>query len=222
MRYEYKYLISAAGAEIVRSRLSAVLQPDPFAGSDGTYRITSLYFDDRFDRALEEKRDGVRDRFKFRIRYYNDDPAFIRLEKKAKHGAISEKLGVLISRETADRLLTDPFSVESDDPVLSEFVIRLRQERYAPVAFVDYRRRTFCYPVNDVRITIDSVVSGSRFGGSLFSPDRVRIPVLPQGESVLEIKFDRALPPHLRELLLDVPKTATAFSKFALCRMALC
>ena len=43
---------------------------DPHAGADGTYRVTSLYFDTPYDSALREKLDGVNRREKFRLRYY--------------------------------------------------------------------------------------------------------------------------------------------------------
>ena len=46
---------------------------DKHVGPTGQYMIRSLYFDSYDDRALKEKLDGVRDRDKYRIRYYNLD-----------------------------------------------------------------------------------------------------------------------------------------------------
>lgn len=86
-RHEYKYQISYADYYTLRSRLRTVMRQDAHAGTEGTYRIRSLYFDNLFDKALREKLDGVDNREKFRIRYYNNDVSFIRLEKKIKqHG----------------------------------------------------------------------------------------------------------------------------------------
>lgn len=50
----------------------------------GEYKIRSIYFDHYHDKALQEKLMGINNREKFRIRYYNDDVSFIRLEKKSK------------------------------------------------------------------------------------------------------------------------------------------
>ncbi len=60
------------------------MERDPHARPDGTYTVHSLYFDDWRDTALREKIDGLPRREKFRIRYYNGDLSFIRLEKKSK------------------------------------------------------------------------------------------------------------------------------------------
>ena len=70
---------------ILRQRLSAVMQRDKNA-VDGKYYIRSLYFDNAADKALREKLDGVNNREKFRIRYYNHDTSLIHLEKKSRWG----------------------------------------------------------------------------------------------------------------------------------------
>lgn len=69
-RHEWKHILTYSDMLVLRSRLSAVMQPDPHA-VDGKYMIRSLYFDNAEDKALREKIDGVNHREKFRIRYYN-------------------------------------------------------------------------------------------------------------------------------------------------------
>ena len=71
-RHEVKHIISAGDAAAIRTNLSAVAHLDPHAKENVYYRIRSLYFDDPMDTALHEKLDGVNERRKFRIRYYND------------------------------------------------------------------------------------------------------------------------------------------------------
>lgn len=56
-RHELKYLLNPADAELIRERLSVVLHPDPHA-ENGEYHIRSLYFDDYWDTAYEEKSAG--------------------------------------------------------------------------------------------------------------------------------------------------------------------
>ena len=85
-RHELKYLLNPADAELIRERLSVVLHPDPHA-ENGEYHIRSLYFDDYWDTAYEEKISGVSRRRKYRIRAYNLRDDVIRLECKEKRAA---------------------------------------------------------------------------------------------------------------------------------------
>ena len=81
-RHEYKYLISAADAKLLKLRLKHIMQPDPHTGPSGRYTIRSLYFDDLAHSAFYEKADGICLRSKYRIRIYNYTLKSIKLEKK--------------------------------------------------------------------------------------------------------------------------------------------
>ena len=89
-RHEWKHEINYADMVALRHRLSAVMQRDKNA-MDGKYFIRSLYFDNAADKVLREKLDGVNNREKFRIRYYNHDTNLIHLEKKSKHNGLGCK-----------------------------------------------------------------------------------------------------------------------------------
>ena len=95
-RHEWKIEITYADMIAIRQRLRAVAQPDEHA-IDGRYWIRSLYFDNQADKALREKLDGVDMREKFRIRYYNNDPSVIHLEKKSKWNNLCIALYLLYS-----------------------------------------------------------------------------------------------------------------------------
>lgn len=80
-RNEYKHSISQGSKAALSSRLSKILKRDE--NSHGkSYLIKSLYFDTMYNEILNEKLDGVSYREKFRIRCYNNDYSYIRLEKK--------------------------------------------------------------------------------------------------------------------------------------------
>lgn len=83
-RHELKHYINYADVLQLRSRLLFVASLDENAAEGNGYRVKSLYFDNFNDKALKEKIDGVNEREKFRLRRYNDDKSFIRLEKKSK------------------------------------------------------------------------------------------------------------------------------------------
>ena len=80
-RNEWKYLISTSEKEMLMLRLKPFLQPDPHAG-EGGYYIRSLYFEDYWNSAYAEKEAGVLMRKKYRIRIYNNNDKFIKLERK--------------------------------------------------------------------------------------------------------------------------------------------
>ena len=84
LRHEVKHQLSPPEALVLTSRLQKLFPRDGHAGPDGSYRVTSLYFDTPYDTALREKLDGVDRREKFRLRYYGERPDFLKLEKKWK------------------------------------------------------------------------------------------------------------------------------------------
>ena len=89
-RYEIKYLINSSQAEILRYRLSLLMDQDNNA-IDGHYFIRSLYFDDVNNTAYYEKIDGLEEREKYRIRFYNHDRSYIILELKGKKNNLTYK-----------------------------------------------------------------------------------------------------------------------------------
>ena len=70
-RNERKHLISAGDRAAICAAMKAIAKLDLHAEPKGYYTIRSLYFDNIADKALREKIDGVNEREKFRIRYYD-------------------------------------------------------------------------------------------------------------------------------------------------------
>jgi len=68
-----------------------VARPDENADINGRYKTRSLYFDNYDDKVVIDKLSGQSVREKFRLRYYNDDISFIRLEKKNKANRLAYK-----------------------------------------------------------------------------------------------------------------------------------
>ena len=76
-RHELKYLCSRPEIEMLRTRLSAVMQRDPHAQETGMYHIRSIYFDDLYDSSFEDNSSGLNAREKWRIRIYNSSSSRI-------------------------------------------------------------------------------------------------------------------------------------------------
>ena len=112
-RHEFKYMLNKGWYEILRQRVKAVMKPDSH-GNNGIYRITSLYLDDVFDSAYNDKLMGLDVRKKYRIRFYSLSPEFIRLE-------IKEKKGEMVSKRSAKMTYDDYKSLlQGDKSFLTE------------------------------------------------------------------------------------------------------
>ncbi len=90
-RHEHKLNINYSDYMQLSSKLRHIADFDENASDDGSYIIRSLYFDNYADKAVVEKLSGASRREKFRIRFYNNDPSFIRLEKKSKANRLCYK-----------------------------------------------------------------------------------------------------------------------------------
>ena len=219
-RHEWKHEISAADLLVLRSRLSAVMQSDSHAAG-GRYEIRSLYFDDLRDRALREKLDGTDPREKFRLRYYNGDTGFIRLEKKAKRNGLSEKTQAVVSAQEVQKLLSGDLSwMRSCDRELPrELYARMLTEGLRPRAVVDYTREPFVYAPGNVRVTLDYDLRRGLSCADFLDPG---CPVLPVDgpPGILEVKWDGFLPDLIRDAVQLPGRHTASFSKYAACRMA--
>ncbi len=129
-RHELKHLISPAESRILSERLGRLFPRDSHAGPDGMYRVNSLYFDTPDDKALCQKISGVDQREKFRLRYYGQEPRFLRMEKKIKKGGLCSKSSARLTYEQAEKLLAGEidFLLESGDPLLIELYSKMRGE----------------------------------------------------------------------------------------------
>ena len=217
-RHENKYFISRAGYEMLRTRLQAALETDGHAGVDRRYMIRSLYFDDYVQSGLFDKVEGVETREKFRIRFYDMDDSFIRLESKQKHNMMTRKLSAPLTREQTQQILDGDvwFLQDTGQPLLQDFYIKCRTRLLRPAVIVDYMREAYIY--RDVRITFDLDLQTGNYAFQLFDPTIVTIPVLSSDQIILEIKYDEELPFSIHQLLKPVPAVRSAISKYELCR----
>ena len=219
MRHEFKHQISPPEDLVLSGRLRRLFAHDAHAGPDGSYRVTSLYFDTPYDAALREKLDGADRREKFRLRYYEADPAWLKLEKKFKVNGLCGKRSARLSREEGERLLAGDagFLLQLEEPVLRELYHKLRGSLLAPRTAVCYDREAFLYAPGNVRVTLDRNLRTGRSPLDFLRPERFLLKPL-EGLTVLEVKYDAFLP-ELVSMAVQVPgRRAAACSKYALCR----
>jgi hypothetical protein len=227
-RVEDKYIIYEDQIAYLRMKLLQVMDKDSHS-REGTYLIRSVYFDDYDDSALLENEAGVDERSKFRIRSYDADDSFIRLEEKSKKNGFTHKDSQVMTRECVAGLIADAGDC-ARAPLLSEHLLKeegfLSRKLYAymntrllrPVNIVEYEREAFVERVGNVRITFDRNIGASREVERFFEKDVHAIPVLEKGAHVLEVKYDEFLPDHIRKIIDTGSLARTAFSKYTLAR----
>lgn len=215
-RHEEKYILTYRQYILLRQRALEVLTPDHH-GAGGTYTITSLYYDDPEDTGLYEKLDGLAFHSKFRIRTYDFDPGFVRLERKDKQGVLTNKLSCTIAAQQIP-LLTQPGAWEQLDGASRELAQQMQAKALRPVVAVRYVRDAFCYPGSDLRLTFDRELEAIPPDTAALSRADFRgIPALAPGNVVMEIKYGSYLPTFLRKLT-HVQAPQLSLSKYALCR----
>ena len=218
-RHELKYYINYADYLLLRSRLRIVAEPDENAVLDGAYRIRSLYFDNYLDKAVMEKLSGQSRREKFRLRYYNDDTTFIRLEKKSKANRLCYKESAIVTAEACSLLLNGEYGImaQPDCPLLMELYSKIRYQNLRPRSIVDYDREAYLFHAGNVRVTFDSRIRTSNSVQRFLDPDLVTVPAANQ--IILEVKYDGFLPDIIRDILQIGWRNETEFSKYVSARL---
>lgn len=220
-RHEIKHFINTSDYFTLQSRLKHITRIDSFAGSDGTYQVRSLYFDTPDNKALMEKINGISRREKFRLRFYNNDPSFIRLEKKSKINGLCYKEKALISKEQCEKLLNHDIDwlFFANDALLQEFYAKIKHQLLRPKTVVDYSREAYVYEPGNVRITFDSHLQSGLSSRDFLDHDLPAVAITSDGKIILEVKFDEFLPELLRDIIQTNQRRSSSISKYAACRM---
>ena len=213
-RHEEKYLIDYQQYARLKADAMRVLTPDAH-GEQGSYVITSLYYDDPMDTSLLEKQDGLARHTKFRLRTYDGREDLIKLERKVKEGILTQKQTAAVTKEQLPLLgvQTEGFANEAFDLAAQMVAGGLR-----PSITVRYRRDAFFYQGTDLRLTFDTdleVLPATQ--EALFDPTGAGIPVLDKNTVIMEIKYGKYVPDFIR-LLTAIPSRQLSVSKYALCR----
>ncbi len=217
VRHEEKYIIDYRQYLMLKHRAMQILLPDPH-GDHGSYVITSIYYDDPLNNALYEKLDGLPEHSKFRIRTYDYSENIIKLERKDKHGILTQKEDAPISRvqiELLDGTATplDAFSGDAYD-----LAAQIHAKCLQPKVAVRYRRDAFFHPGSDFRLTFDTELEAICPKAEALFSDNVRgLPVLDKNSVIMEIKYGAYIPNFARKLT-NVNCRQLSVSKYALCR----
>lgn len=208
---------------VLRSRLRQFMQRDCNTDDAYSYKIRSLYFDDYKNSGYYENQDGIAQRKKYRIRFYNKDTDFIRLEIKQKNQQFIKKISCPLDAQQVAQVLSGrklPLC-EQMSPAYQEMALKMRGSLLRPSVVVEYLREAYVYPRGNVRITLDQQIVASSQTAHFLGDLPHRTPILPTGQFILEVKYDAFLPTHIQTALGLPHLQQTAFSKYYLSRDAL-
>lgn len=213
-RHEEKYLLTYRQYALLKEKAMALLTPDSH-GDNGSYTVSSLYYDDRMDTALLEKQDGLARHTKFRLRTYDWKDDVIRLEKKVKEGIITQKQTVTVNGEQMEKLGRDIAECPEE---IYPMALEMLSRSMRPVMGVQYRRDAFFFPGTDLRLTFDydlrALPADPRM---LFDKDIPGVPILDGNGVIMEIKYGVYLPGFVRRFTA-MAQSQLSVSKYALCR----
>lgn len=207
---------------LLAGRLKTVMDQDSHQDGD-CYEIRSLYFDDAWDRCMEENEAGVDQREKYRIRLYDPASDVIHLEIKEKNRGLTKKRTCDLSREECIRIMEGELPLKLDGRApLNALQMQMRCNRMEPKVIIAYERTAFVHSSGNVRITFDRNITASRYTDEFLETQvSGMIPVLSAGMHVLEVKYDEFLPDVIARQLEIGKLRKTAFSKYYLGRLAL-
>lgn len=202
-RFELKYVIPHEEARAFVEGLGELLEPDPNAGPDGLYRISSTYYDSDDWVCFWEKIDGLKVRRKLRVRRYEDtggDHALVEIKQRIDRTV--QKRRTRLPLETIFSVLPSPSGEArsdpgalAEDPVMAEALWLVAAHDLRPKINIRYQRRAF-HAVHDpgLRITIDTRLVCRRHNLDWTGDSDGEVYFLPADISVLEIKFNHSVP----------------------------
>ena len=217
LRHEIKFTLTKKEMLDIIHKLKKVLKVDR---SIEGYQLRSLYFDSINDIDYYEKLGGDLNRKKIRLRTYDPNSDFVKLELKAKHDSHQLKESLIIDKKCAKELIKGNYDVllNYKDEIATKIYLILRQNCYRPKTIIEYKRIAFVSPSN-TRITLDFEIKCSRYISDNFFDEKINyVDIINSTEAVLEVKFDNFLEDYIRVLLSKYITDKESFSKYALSR----
>ncbi len=220
LRHEYKFYINTFVYHELRERFRHVLNKDSNMKNEEGYIISSIYFDDIYGSAMEEKINGSAFREKYRIRLYDYEDTLIKLECKIKFNEYISKQWARISREEYERILNGDyeFLISRPEEICRKLYVLYKTKLIKPVTVVEYQREAYVHPLGNVRITFDKNLSASVGNLDIFSSDYETLRVPMDDMMILEVKYDDYIPDYIRKLIQIGCTSKCAISKYVLCR----
>ncbi len=222
-RFEFKYNVSDSVARRVEVDLKKnEMKVDKHASKkDGSYTVTSLYFDSFKKTDYFEKANGELKRKKIRLRIYEPyikDSDKVFFEIKHKIDMVNKKTKLELTREEFDMFMKDGVSFLlknkkklKNEEARNKIAFFLIKEPVKPTAIVSYKRKAFLNETKDLRITLDyDIVANIQKD---FSKPKLKTEVN-KNFTVIEVKYSRVLPYWFKSVIKKYNLERDTFSKY--------
>ncbi len=228
-RYEYKYFVTEVQAVQIRKFVECYLLPDKYTeGKQGVgYPVHSLYFDSPDLMTCWATVEGVKNRFKIRVRFYDDRPdSPLFLEIKRRQNQVILKQRAAVKRSCAERLLAGEWLDRSDLVVDDEknframynFCELCQKINARPTAYTSYMREGYERPDSNVqRVTFDRNLRAGPYRGSIDISELERWAKPEIQGIVLELKFTDRFPEWMHTLAESFNLQRTSMPKYVEC-----
>lgn len=204
-------------AEKTKHLLKLSMSPDTNNGIDG-YEVRSLYFDSIYDDDFFDKKEGLENRKKIRLRTYGHSSEIIKLEVKEKRGESQLKRSLIINKEEAEKMIRGDyrFLLLKDSDLSKDIYLEMTQKLYRPKTLIEYKREAYIMKSNDVRITFDTKLTSSEANFDIFSEE------IPMNqiyfETIMEVKYRDFLFEYIKKIIRGIDKKEVSVSKYVLGR----
>jgi len=212
-RFELKYVIPEATALQIRDYVRSYLELDEYGVGkpNYSYPVHSLYLDSDDLKLYWSTINGDKNRFKLRIRFYNNNPevpVFFEVKKRMNNCIMKKRGGV--RRECVEHLLAghmpEPSYLVSKEPkhffAVQDFCRQMQEIAAKPKVHIGYFREAYVpHDDNSARLTMDREVRSEPELSARLST-KMGKPILVWGKDVvLELKFTNRFPDWFRDLV---------------------
>ena len=226
-RFELKYLIDEAVTSRMRDFLGSHLQLDDycFGQSNSSYAVHTLYLDSDDLETVHASINGTKNRFKLRLRYYDDrpdTPVFFEVKRRVNNTILKQRCGV--RREAVPALLAGHLpewdQLLSRGPgiwyALQRFNLLQQQLNARPKAHNSYLREAWVSPNNNfIRVTFDRNIQIEPCFAARAVMEMQRPKQIFPGFVVLELKFTTRFPDWLQQLVRKFNLAQFSSAKYA-------
>ncbi len=179
-RFERKILLRVGQSSLIRN----YILEKGFKKNYKKRKITSIYFDDINLNCLRDNVNGNRERYKIRLRWYDDNFENSNLEIKFKDGFLGYKIRYPLFDEKKN---LNNLIYKTNKWVKNNFGLYMR-----PSLKVSYLREYYTY--KNLRLTIDNKMNAFKIIGASYSTTNLL------NNEVIEIKYNRKNDNHFREI----------------------
>ena len=211
-RHELKYVLTKEQTEYLTKMLKEYMVVDEF----GKTSIASLYYDTPDCRLIRASIENPPFKEKLRLRSYGmakgNSPVFLELKRKYD-GVVYKRRVASTLPEVEDFFNNKPMAFGEGQIARELSYFRDMYKNLEPSCLVIYDRVAYFEPGGDLRLTID-YNPRYRLHDLNLTTSMEGISLLEEGQTVLEIKVQEAMPLWLTHILDEGGIRKTSFSKY--------